>query len=223
MSQIKVVDIELLRIGLIYMIKKPLIFFMALTLSSSCVSPNSQSGEIISNYILGNIIDVDQQFYDDALYSFARVNFGRRSSSSIVVLSSYTDSVQNWVSSDGVLLKTAKGMIFSTSGLERDFYFTPLPDELHLLNDFTSTVRLYNPDLKYAEAHNEVRKVGLSSLLRLGQDITVTEYKHHIYIPAIRFSAENTYFVDNNNQVIRSTQSLHPFSKEMIVDFYYKY
>lgn len=223
MSQIKVVDIESLRIGLIYMIKKLLIFFISLTLSSSCVSPNTQSFEIISNYILGNIIEVDQQFYDNALYSFARVDFGPRSSSSIVVLSSYTDSMQSWVSNDGVLLKTAKGIIFSTSGLERDFYYSPLPDELHLLNDFTSIVRLYNPDLKYAEVHNEVRKVGISSLLRFGQEITVTKYKHDIYIPAIRYSAKNTYFVDNNNRVIRSIQSLHPFSNEMIVNFYYKY
>ena len=91
------------------MIRK--IFLTSILFTSSCTINDVENYRVLQRLIFGGSeIEINQEFYDEIKYAFAKASLGR-GDEVILILKSINGEIYEWVSEDGVLLYTKKGLI----------------------------------------------------------------------------------------------------------------
>ena len=208
---------------MIYMTKVNML--PAVFLISSCNSFVLTDPAIyINDYFFGFESDnVSAQAYSDSEYSFANIKIGRGPAAN-VVLAYVNDGIYEWRSNDGITIYTNNGVIVKTLGLEKDINYGIVKSiNFSSTEAFTSTGSLYGPDLiKTPITHNFLNMDEVKLIERLGEEIITNVFMHEIYIPSIKWSAENYFYYDLNNNLVRSEQKIHPNLPKIRIDFFIK-
>ena len=218
-------------IGVILMTSKYFILMsVSIVLMSSCSSvmnnfAPTDSFVSIKNYITGfpqpHISQEDYNKYDS---SFAVIRFGR-GPVSIMSLAYARNGIYEWRSNDGIKIYTQNGIIIKTDGLIHDMEFAPTCFDSNLLNlpsIQSCKVSLYNPDLNQAYSTFTISAKPDTSVLRFEKKIPVSELKAKIDIPSIRWSKENTFYLDQN-VVLSAIQYIHPRLAPVYIEYYLVY
>ena len=153
-----------------------------------------------------------ENYIENQEYSFITVELGRQNAT--LVLSSIQNNVFTWVGRDNVILKTYRGFIISTVGLEHNFEIIDPIEGIDLALSGEKGYLLYNFDnprlygLK-ASAVKLTKSKDLINLVLAANDIN--------WDPKINVS------YGSKGLPSKVTQSLHPFLKPAQLRFYYKY
>lgn len=186
----------------------------------------TEAANFIKGYALGFPEDtVSQEKLKSINASVANIKIGR-GPSSLVVLAYVQNGSHEWVSNDGVKVFTRSGQVFKTMGLASDVTYQPINYQDISLHgtSFITTASFYQPDLFLTSVENIiVKEEKMAVLVKEGQEIEATLYKHNFYIPSIKWGGVNKYFVDENGLIIRSEQELHPKLPVFKIDFFYKF
>ena len=59
-------------------------------------------------------------------------------------------------------------------------------------------------------------------ITRFGKDVNVTLFKETIYVPLIKWHAENIYYKSKDGNIIRSINEHNPRVPKIKIDFFYK-
>ena len=207
---------------MIYMIK---LLFLILLLSSCGSLPVAYSDTPLMLYrtAFGYPYEpVTKDYFNSFKYSFARIRFGKGESFTIV-LASVEDGVYKWISNDGAKIFTQDGRIIKTVGLTHDIDIT---SSLSIANAkegiFYEVINFSEPKLLNSV---QVSKRQLSKEIELTmaeQQKSTFMIRENISIDKIGWSAENIYYVDSKNQILKSEQHIHPFLKPIHLEFYIK-
>lgn len=144
--------------------------------------------------------------------SFVTVELGQNNA--ILVLKSIEKDIFTWVGLDDVVLKTYKGFVIRTIGLEHNLeIINPISSIDSMLNNNNNTLLLNfdNPRLYELSA----------SLERIYQSTDMIELE--LDSDDINWSVEINVEYEPNGLPAVSNQSLHPFLKSARLRFYYKY
>jgi hypothetical protein len=186
----------------------------------------TEAAKFIKGYAIGFPEDaVSEEKLNSINASVANIKIGR-GSSSLVVLAYVRNGSHEWVSNDGVKVFTRNGQVFKTMGLASDVTYQPINYQDVSLHgtSFITTASFYQPDLFITSVENIIVKEDRETfLVKEGQEIETTLYKHNFYIPLIKWGGVNKYFVDKNGLIIRSEQELHPKLPAFRIDFFYKF
>ena len=135
------------------------------------------------------------------------------------VISNY-DGYETWKNSEGYKLYIQNGKILRTYGLKNDFilqsYKTIKFDYLIENKSYKTDAKILfsNPSTNLLDIFFEYKLVDQHSTFE--NDIGSSSYviEESFNVPIIKWSGKN-YFLISNNQVIKSTQIITPFSKKL--------
>tara|TARA_B110000014_G_scaffold245818_1_gene218062 strand:- start:403 stop:1026 length:624 start_codon:yes stop_codon:yes gene_type:complete len=167
-------------------------------------------------------IAIDQETYNENKYSFAKVRLGK-ASPVIMILLSIDDGMYTWIDKEGLRLITLNGRIIKTIGLPNDINIKVDKNKKQSNEgQFYETINFSNPVLMNADLSSVISFEEKIDLLYLDDLIEVNIYSEEVSISAIGWREENLYFLDNNNREIKTIQFIHPFLKQIDMEFYYK-
>lgn len=199
-------------------------------MSSSCSSVASNfvtkdSFLLVKDFILGYPQDrISQEYFENSEGSFAVMRFGR-GKPSIISLAYIQNGIYEWRSSDGVKVFTKNGLVVKTQGLPSDMELSPscLYSEIDLDGNMrVCKATFYNPDLVLTPLYITRNINSTESILRFDQDALVSTENFSIYLPDIKWSKKNS-FSYLNNELVASSQSIHPRLPRVHLEFYFVY
>ena len=177
----------------------------------------------IKEYIYGvaGAIEVIDSRYENFKFSYASLSIGN-SGQSIVVLSSIDDGLYEWVSEDGVLIYTYGGKIIKTVGLQYDSSFKAANPEW--IDGYKSNIQLdlYNPDALSLMGKQSISFQGSTFINHVEQTIEVSQFMERISIDSINWRAVNQYAINQEGQVIKSIQKIHPYLPKIEIQYFFK-
>lgn len=191
---------------------------------NSCVGfdINSQSINAIRVAFASQEYLITDEVYSKALYSFARVSFGKQSAV-LVLLKKDQMGRHHWISAEGIKIITFNGKIVQTIGL--------IPDiTIHHYDSFQATPEINytllfsasKPDLFNANLYYEFLEVETVNDSYLNSPLIVQKFLYKGQIPSIKKSFKDIYVV-NNGRVIKTIQTIDYINgKKMEIEFYYK-
>jgi hypothetical protein len=144
--------------------------------------------------------------------SFITVELGQQNAT--LVLESIESDIFTWIGQDNVALKTYKGFIINTVGLEHNFeIMNPIFSIDRMLMNNNNTLfynfdspRLYELPVSLDYIHQSINMIKLELVSEdINWDLKINVDYGSTGLPSI------------------SVQSLHPFTKPAILHFYYKY
>lgn len=144
--------------------------------------------------------------------SFLTVQLGQQNAT--LVLESIDSGVFTWIGLDNVVLRTYKGFIISTVGLEHNFEIINPISSLDRMLTYKNNILLYNFD----NPRLYELPVSLDSAHQSTNIIKLT-----LFSKDINWDVEISVDYGSQGLPSRSTQSLHPFVKPARLRFYYKY
>lgn len=164
-------------------------------------------------------IEVDDKFLSQQKYSFIKVNVGR-SGVAILTLASIDNGVFTWISATGEKLKTYNGKIIKSFDIVYDTHFITFSDfsfnnSLERV-EYDYNIRLYNPNTLVTQEAT-LKSIDLTSLE--GKDSYFEEF---VLTRGFKWKFVNKYWLDNDGNVIKSIQHLHPKLPKYEIKFYYK-
>jgi hypothetical protein len=167
-------------------------------------------------------IIIDQEAYNENRFSFATVAIGK-SKPIIMVLLSIDKDTYTWVDKEGGQLITRNGRIIQTVGLPHDIEIKfETTRKTYQEGKFSEIVNFNNPLLINADLSSFTTLEDKIDYLYLDELILVNVYSEEVSISDIGWKKENKYFMDINNREIKTIQFVHPFMKEIKMEFYYK-
>lgn len=166
-------------------------------------------------------LDSTKDFYENFKFSYASISIGN-SGQSIVVLSSIDDGLYEWVSEDGVLIYTYGGKIIKTVGLQYDSSFKAANPEW--IDGYKSNIQLdlYNPDALSLMGKQSISFKGSTFINHVEQTIEVSQFMERISIDSINWRAVNQYAINQEGQVIKSIQKIHPYLPKIEIQYFFK-
>ena len=164
-------------------------------------------------------IEIDDNFLSQQKYSFIKVNVGR-TGVAILTLASIDDGVFTWVSATGEKLKTYNGKIIKSFDIVYDTHFITFSDFSFNKNlervEYDYNIRLYNPNTLVTQEAT-LKIIDLSSL-----EGEVSYFEEFVLTKGFKWKFVNKYWLDNDGNVIKSIQYLHPKLPKYEINFYYK-
>jgi len=140
-----------------------------------------------------------------------------------MILLSIDDGMYTWIDKEGLRLITLNGRIIKTIGLPNDINIKVDKNKKQSNEgQFYETINFSNPVLMNADLSSVISFEEKIDLLYLDDLIEVNIYSEEVSISAIGWREENLYFLDNNNREIKTIQFIHPFLKQIDMEFYYK-
>lgn len=187
--------------------------------------------------IRGADVEISDSFIDTKDFSFIKITIGRNIAATMTLVEIDND-IYEWVGENSAQrIYTKHGKIIKTIGLEHnvkvlDHYKYSLRSEV---TSGQYLVHLSQPVGVFAQ-NFQIMKIDASkykkSLLDFFQN-RFTEVKFYIdpkYVIEEKFNTEffrwngkNIYWLDENLNVIRSVQTIHPNLSEISIDYFYKY
>ena len=206
---------------MISMIRKIALALIFLT-SCSNIAYSEQARFIVGYFSSFESDTVSEEYFKNAKFSFANVKIGRGPASTIV-LAYINDGVYEWRSADNIKIYTNKEILVRSSGFETDarYFYDVIPQ---LVDGFSGSgfLTFRNPDLIRAKFSYEIENLGDAVITRFGKDVNVTLFKETIYVPLIKWHAENIYYKSEDGNIIRSINEHNPRVPKIKIDFFYK-
>jgi hypothetical protein len=208
------------------MIKLPVLKLLAITvIISGCA--NSQYTEIyqsLKQTAFSKDLPITQEFFDDQPFSFAKLRIGR-STPIIMVLWQVNNGHYYWVTQSGAEIITLGGKIVEVTGMEHDFQIKQNKKIKFLTQGVSESyglINFFNPLATSLKIKTTTRLEDSIEIFRLGSNVKAKLFSEHQVVDAIKFTSENSYYIDSSSQVIKAIQTTHPFEPEITIEFYYK-
>lgn len=203
-----------------------LILILILLQGCSAFTVYSQIYDSLSSYIVGGENQsVTREFYSEFPYSFAKARFGK-SDTVIMVLVDIKDNIYHWISEDEIHLYTYNGKIIETEGLEHDIKFiTNLDVSECLKSDRYSKnfyADFYNPKLYGLQIQSLIVNRKFEEHIIFGQAVQLEKCEESISARQINFRHTNVYMFDQSNNIVLTSQRIHPFLPIITLEFYIK-
>lgn len=166
---------------------------------------------------------ITQEYFDSQEFSFIKARFGKGPGVIMVLVDVDDSNIYQWVSADEEILYTLNGKVIKSSGLPYNInYLRNISPGFYSRTGFNTTLQLMNPD---AYVTNSLMPISeeVETLNLLG----LTKVKKHIIkstINELNWSRENIYYVDlDANNVLKTTQYIHPNLPKLDIEFYLKF
>ena len=195
-----------------------LILFSLILCSCSSIDYVNVPIAIYNAYKSPEKINLSQEYINSQNYSFSKVKLGN--GNAILVLSSISNGVYEWVSANNEKIYTYNGRIIKTVGLPYNInVITPIsqidkPNNLMMLSNPDALIDLKQSILSKKTIDLEIDQNNFKSC--------ALEEKSYVFI---ELRMENRGYICKtiNNEVIYTRQKTHPYLDEIEMYFYYKY
>lgn len=168
-------------------------------------------------------LTITQEYVDSKAFSFIKARFGKGPGVIMVLVAVDDSNIYQWVSVDGEMLYTLNGKVIRSTGLPYNIsYLRNISPGFYSQDAFNTTLRLMNPDAyvtnNLVSISNEVETLNLLNPMKVKKHIIKST------INELNWSRENIYYVDlKTNNVVKTTQYLHPNLPKLDIEFYLKY
>ena len=213
------------------------LLFLLFSLSSCTSRDYLELPATIYESIKGADIEITDSLIESREFSFIKVRLGR-SIVATMTLSKIDQNIYEWVGQDlSERIYTKDGKIIKTLGLKYDMeiidhYNFSLQS---VTNKGKYIIRFKNPSGIFTNNYN-IKKYSISEykgsiLSRINNSLKgdgfYIEPKHIIEerfrTEVFRWSGKNYYWLDINNNLIRTVQTVHPKLPKITIDYFYKY
>jgi len=164
-------------------------------------------------------IEIDDDYLSQQKFSFIKVNVGR-TGVAILTLASIKDDVYTWVSASGEKLQTYNGKIIKSFNVVYDTHFITFSNfslnESLKTKKHDYTIRIFNPNTLITQ--EAILKT--ESLSRL--DSEGIYFEEFVSTKGFKWNFVNKYWLNEDGNVIKSIQYLHPKLPKYEINFYYK-
>ena len=202
------------------MIRVLIIFFLTMVLQA-CITSFDDITNLARNQIFGYAEPViTAKDIDDSRFSFMIIRAGNGPYARMI-LNSYNEGTYEWISTDNERIYTYKGLVVKTVNLKHNFEiknyrkFNPqTSEEQHFI------INLDNPKLIGAEISLQIKPAVELNLT----DIHPSASRHILIkkIDSIGWETSNSVWFDENQEILKSSQYIHPFYKQLEFKVYLK-
>ena len=189
-------------------------------------------------YIKGADIDISESFIASKKFSFIKIRIGRQIVATMT-LSSIEGNIFEWVGSDlSERVFTKNGKIIKTVGLKNNISIlnssefslsTTSHNNKHLVHLITPEEGMFYQSYSLSsQAATTLTLENNRSLFSWPEkqkfsNIPVIKIKELFKTQGFRWSGTNTYWLDSKGYVVKSKQSIHQYTGNVEIDFYYKF
>jgi len=213
------------------MIKKIQLVILIFALSSCSSLPSLnylEAAKDSAKYITGrNDFEITNENFINQEYSFVKVRFGR--STPILMILAYEDQgIFEWVDAESRKIYTYKGKIIELDGFKNDLKIQN--PQSKITNLYTSTgndyaVDFYSPTLLSLNVNSSIsiNQNTQFTLNRLGKEEEFVRIEEVLNAPLINWTKKNIYYFDEDNQIFKTKQHVHPRMPAISIEYYIKY
>lgn len=215
-----------IHLGQHYMTK---LIFLIIFFLSSCAGIQYQNLPKMVNELVFGAEDfvIDQSFYDNFEFSFAKIRIGRSGTAIFVLSGINSNNEYEWVSSTKEKLITKNGKVIKLFS-EKEYTFSYLNPSI--FNNFPNEeFSEYLIELEYPAAvfkqSSIIKKQSIDQPFKfLGKELSnVTHLIETVRTERFKWEFTNEYWFNESQQIIKSSQYLHPNLQKITIEFYYKY
>ena len=207
-----------------YFVLIPLIFL-------SCAGNNIYS-ELFRNFqnLITEPEDITIERVNSIPYASMQVRLGR-TQNTLIVLEEVQGEILKWTSSNLVKIYTRNGFIVRFTGLENQLDNVEL-DKRHPIitgnfsnqaKEFTSFYTFNNPKLFRLPVKTRLKFIKNDQIYILGKTINTKLYEESSLDNLISWKFKNSYWVDDNGDIIKSHQSFTPLNPKIRIKMTKKY
>tara|TARA_B100001113_G_C21047132_1_gene595045 strand:- start:508 stop:1128 length:621 start_codon:yes stop_codon:yes gene_type:complete len=166
---------------------------------------------------------ITQEYSDSQEFSFIKARFGKGPGVIMVLVAVDDSNIYQWVSADDEILYTLNGKVIKSSGLPYNIsYLRNIGPGFYSYAGFDTTLQLKNPS-----AYVTNNLISISEEVETLNLLSPTKVKKYIVkstINELNWSRKNIYYVDlSTNNVLKTTQYLHPNLPKLDIEFYLKF
>ena len=201
---------------------KLLILILVLTMSCSSGSIYRELFNSIS-ILFETPKDISNNEVEKIPYDVMQVRLGR-SKNILIVLEEVKDDILKWTSSNQIKVYTKNGLIVRLTGLENELDLLEL-DKNHPLNtnqfninnklDLLSFYTFKHPNLFRLPVKTKFYFLRSENIDLLGNTIKTNLFVEKAQKNLINWEFSNFYWISDQNEVLKSTQSFTPLNEEM--------
>ena len=187
--------------------------------SCSSIDPNNiapgyvQAYSTIKSSIFGAESDINLEYIDKIPYASMIVKIGK-GPSGLMILESISGDKYTWVSADGVYLVIRKGKIIQTQGLPNNLDETINSFKGWNLNfqdqEYITYSSFNNPELKNLKIISTYKSQGIEKVDLQIRSLDLNLLEEMIYAREVGWKKTNQYWLDDQNFVWKSKQSISP-------------
>lgn len=205
---------------------KLIIVFLSIVISSCGVLRAPEYSNLIENILFGaDDIIVDDQFYNDQEFSFAKVQIGKNNTA-IVTLGFVVGETLQWFSSSQSGIYTQNGKIVSLVDFSNDMRLSAsktIDFSIKSTQRNFMSITLKDPDGFFTQ-ESSLYLAGSEEISYLQKPMSANLYIEKVSTNGLYWNFENKYWVDpTSGSVIISEQIVHPRLPKIRITFYYKY
>ena len=188
-------------------------------LESNKIAPGYvQAYKAITNAISGyENTAITRDLIDKIPYASALIRIGK-GPYGLMILESIEDEKEIWVTADGIYFIIEKGRIIETKGLSNNLTFLLMPPALKKLKlnilreegEFSYYYSYDNPYLVDLKVKAEYEIIGKETVKILNKSMELTLVQENLTNSFIRWKAVNKYWIDADNYVWKSEQTISP-------------
>ncbi len=197
----------------------------------SCAGNNIYS-ELLRNFqnLITEPEDITIEVVNSIPYASMQVRLGR-TQNTLIVLEEVQGEILKWTSSNLVKIYTRNGFIVRFTGLENQLDNVEL-DKRHpiitgnfsnQIDEFTSFYTFNNPKLFRLPINTRLKFIKNDKVNILGKTINTKLYEESSLDNLISWRFKNSYWVDDNGDIIQSHQTFTPLNPEIRIKITNKY
>ncbi|MDB9959447.1 YjbF family lipoprotein [Gammaproteobacteria bacterium] len=135
----------------------------------------------------------------------------------IFKLDNIRNGISSWSAEDNIMLKSKNGKIIKSSNLEYDFEIINYRGFKIDLADYSTYLKFKDPDSGFLEIFfsYELIKTGVKKKRFSNSSYKYSLIKEEFRVPLISWVGSNYYWVDEDNYVIETKQTIDPFGKKV--------
>ena len=129
-------------------------------------------------------------------------------------LTNENNSIEKWELNGSHVLTIKNGKVIRSKGLKYDFEIIGYKSFNHLHSHSKALLKFSDPESGYLDilfSYKDVSSVGVTNNLTSNYRIIEENFS----VPLIKWKGKNYYWVDDNNRIFRSTQSVSPFGDKI--------
>ena len=168
--------------------------------------PLNISDEIKDSQYAMQFIEVDNEFEE------------------IFLLSGVRDNTQTWFKGRDIFVITKQGKITKTIGLNNDFEIVSYSG-FESFNDSKSIISFNNPKSGYMDIFFSYKLVKEGTMKKIinDEEFNYKLVEESFNVPLIRWKGKNYYWIDSDNDIWLSKQSIDPYGKKARITVLKKY
>lgn len=187
--------------------------------------------------IKGVDFEITDSFIQSKEFSFIKINIGRNIAATMTLFN-VKKGIYEWIGADSSQrIFTKDGKIIKTIGLDHDIEILN-SSNISIQSDDSSgeyLVRFYEPTGMFSQKFHKKKKDFLQYsqpwFRSSSQGLEESGFQNEpIFVIEENFSTEvywwdekNTYWIDENQNVVKSEQFIHPYLPKITIHYFYKY